>query len=214
MAATCRPPSCRGMSCVARRHGLSFDSRPAADMLALALTTAVRMIVWCAHGGESVTVSRLGPTQAARTACPSWTETVDCVQVALLRALANVWKWPGPGLQKSAHKLALTPQRHRAEGQLPGADLHSHSRPEAADGERLLSGSTLEQDSGLLLADCSISQTSRSAQSNPSNEALSVAAARLLQSSFLKMLSRWVRTVDGLIPSRRAASLLLSPKLT
>ena len=51
------------MSCVARRHGLSFDSGRAADMLALALTlaTAILMIVWRAHEGKSVTVSRLGP---------------------------------------------------------------------------------------------------------------------------------------------------------
>ena len=41
-----------------------------------------------------------------------------------------------------------------------------------------------------------------------------VPAARLLQSNFRNMLSRWVRTVDGLMPSRSAASLLLSPRLT
>ena len=48
---------------MARRHGLSFDSGRAADMLALALTlaTAILRIVWRAHEGKSVTVSRLGP---------------------------------------------------------------------------------------------------------------------------------------------------------
>jgi len=43
--------------------------------------------------------------------------------------------------------------------------------------------------------------------------ALSVAAARVIQLSLREMLSTWVPTVLGLIPSVRAVSLLLAPRL-